>query len=258
MLTTAITDRLANIDGRFGAYYIDLKSDREYFFGNCDIFSGSGAIMIMTLVECFRAISTGELDPDRSFRLIHDDCKNEDEPSYGVLKYLHEGIELTVSDLYNLIATVSDNVAFNVLSDILGIEKINDTFHSLGYTGMCLNRKINDYEKMDEGVENYISIRETATIFHRIYKGQMISETVSSKLLSLLKQHQRTSMIPYIFKETVPIAHITGFDENVIIDGGIILTENPFILVMAAQDTDIRKAQTTMRDITQICYLNTK
>ena len=45
---------------------------------------------------------------------------------------------------------------------------------------------------------------------------------------------------------------------NIIIDGGIVLTENPFVLVMAAQDTDIRKAQTIMRDITQICYLNTK
>ena len=65
-------------------------------------------------------------------------------------------------------------------------------------------------------------------------------------------------MIPYIFKETVPIAHITGFDEDIIIDGGIVLTEKPFILVMAAQDTDIRKAQTIMRDITQICHLNTK
>ena len=258
MLTTAITDRLTNIDGRFGADYINLKSDQEFFFGNCNIFSGSGAIMLMALVECLRAVSTGELDEKKSFNLIHEDYKNEDEPSYGVLKYLHEGIELTVSDLYNLVATVSDNVAFNVLTDILGIDKINDTFHSLGYTDMCLNRKINDYEKMDEGIENYISIRETATVFHRIYKGQLISESVSNKLLSLLKQHQRTSMIPYIFKETVPIAHITGFDENVIIDGGIVLTENPFILVMAAQDTDIRKAQTIMRDITQICYLNTR
>ena len=97
-----------------------------------------------------------------------------------------------------------------------------------------------------------------AALFHRIYKGQLISEEVSENLLSLLKQHQRTSMIPYIFKETVPIAHITGFDEDIIIDGGIVLTEKPFILVMAAQDTDIRKAQTIMRDITQICHLNTK
>ena len=258
MINTAITDRLANIDGKFGVDYINLNTGQEFCFGNCQIFSGSGAIMLMTLIECFRACESGELDRDSRFRLTHKNYEDTDNPSYGVLKYLHEGIELTVSDLYNLIATVSDNVAFNILTDILGIEKINSTFRSLGYTEMKLNRKINDYESMSRGIQNFVSIREIASIFHRMYLGRLISENVSESLLSLLKQHQRTSMIPYVFKETVPVAHMTGFDEDIIIDGGIVLTENPFVLVMAAQDTDIRKAQTIMRDITQICYLNTK
>ncbi len=214
--------------------------------------------MLMTLIECFRACESGELNKENKFRLVHKDYEDTDDPSYGVLKYLHEGIELTVSDLYNLIATVSDNVAFNILTDILGIENINNTFRSLGYTEMRLNRKINDYDSMKKGIQNYISVKEIASIFNRIYSGRLISEHVSESLLTLLKQHQRTSMIPYVFKETVPIAHMTGFDEDVIIDGGIVLTEKPFVLVMAAQDTDIRKAQTIMRDITQICYLNTK
>ena len=100
--------------------------------------------MLMTLIECFRACESGELDRDSRFRLTHKDYEDTDDPSYGVLKYLHEGIELTVSDLYNLIATVSDNVAFNIRTDILGIEKINSTFRSLGYTEMKLNRKINE------------------------------------------------------------------------------------------------------------------
>lgn len=258
MITKAITDRLANVDGQFGVDYINLGTDQEFFFGNCQVFSGSGAVMLMAIVECFRAISAGELNENKGFRLCQKDYKDDAEPSYGVLKYLHDGIEVTVSDLYNLTATVSDNMAFNVLTDILGIEKINQTFRALGYTHMRINRKINDRKKMTEGVQNYVSVREMAALFHRIYKGQLISEEVSENLLSLLKQHQRTSMIPYIFKETVPIAHITGFDEDIIIDGGIVLTEKPFILVMAAQDTDIRKAQTIMRDITQICHLNTK
>ena len=96
-----------------------------------------------------------------------------------------------------------------------------------------------------------------AAIFYRIYRGQMISEEASRKMLSLLKQHQRTSMIPYIFKESVSVAHVTGFDEDIIIDGGIILTQHPFILAMAVTDMDIRKAETLMRDITQICSMPT-
>ena len=43
-----------------------------------------------------------------------------DDPSYGVLRFLHDGVKLTISDLYNLMSTVSDDLAANELVDILG------------------------------------------------------------------------------------------------------------------------------------------
>ena len=34
MLIEAVTDRLSNVDGRFGIDYIDLRNGKELFFGN--------------------------------------------------------------------------------------------------------------------------------------------------------------------------------------------------------------------------------
>ena len=245
MITQAIMDRLAGIDGKIGISYIDLEEEKELFFGNSRVFQGSGAIMLMALVECFKQMEEGKIKEDDLYRIHKDDCIQADDPSYGVLRFLHDGVKLTISDLYNLMSTVSDNMAFNKLVDILGKENIQKTFHELGY------------RDMKKGIQNYISVPEMAAIFYRIYRGQMISEEASRKMLSLLKQHQRTSMIPYIFKESVSVAHVTGFDEDIIIDGGIILTQHPFILAMAVTDMDIRKAETLMRDITQICSMST-
>ena len=255
MLIEAVTDRLSNVDGRFGIDYIDLRNGKELFFGNTHIFPGSGAIMIMPLVECFRAMDAGEISEKAVFPLKKASFPKETDESYGVLRYMHEGIRITLSDLYNLVATVSDNMAFNMMVDILGIDRINLTFKSMGYGDMKLNRKINDYALMKKGVQNYISVKDMAAIFLRMYKGQLISEQVSGRLISLLKQHQRTNAIPYVFEENTSISHITGYDEDIIIDGGIVFTEEPFILVMAAQDMDARKAQMVMRDITQICKI---
>ena len=257
MITQAIMDRLAGIDGKIGISYIDLEEEKELFFGNSRVFQGSGAIMLMALVECFKQMEEGKIKEDDLYRIHKDDCIQVDDPSYGVLRFLHDGVKLTISDLYNLMSTVSDNMAFNKLVDILGKENIQKTFHELGYRDMKLNRKIDEEAAMKKGIQNYISVPEMAAIFYRIYRGQMISEEASRKMLSLLKQHQRTSMIPYIFKESVSVAHVTGFDEDIIIDGGIILTQHPFILAMAVTDMDIRKAETLMRDITQICSMST-
>lgn len=253
MITKTIADRLAGLDGKIGISYIDLTQEKEMFFGNSRVFQGSGAIMLMALVECFKQIEEGKIRETDMYRIRKETCMKDDDPSYGVLRFLHDGVELSVADLCNLMSTVSDNMAFNKLVDILGRENIQKTFSALGYQDMKLNRKIDDEAAMQKGVQNYISIPEMASIFYKIYRGQLISEQTSSRMLSLMKQHQRTSMIPYIFKESVSIAHVTGFDEDIIIDGGIIFTEDPFILVMAISDMDIRKAENLMRDITQIC-----
>lgn len=258
MIIDSITDRLANLNGKIGINFINLETNQQLFCGNCDIFPASGSIMLMPLVECFRAMENQELTKEIKYRLSEKQLSENDNPSYGVLRYLHDGVELTLEDLYNIMVTISDNQAFNILVEILGIDNINQTFTSLGYKNMKLNRKINDEKLITRGIENYISVKEMATIFHHIYKGELISRSASFNMLNLLKQHQRTSMIPYIFKESIEIAHLTGFDQDVIVDAGIVLTDSPFVLTMAAADMDVRKAEIIMRDITQICYTETQ
>ena len=69
MITQAIMDRLAGIDGKIGISYIDLEEEKELFFGNSRVFQGSGAIMLMALVECFKQMEEGKIKEDDLYRL---------------------------------------------------------------------------------------------------------------------------------------------------------------------------------------------
>ena len=65
-------------------------------------------------------------------------------PSCGALTYMHDGIEVTIRDLCNLMIILSDNTATNVLIDRLGIDEINKTIKNLGLKleDMQLLRKV--------------------------------------------------------------------------------------------------------------------
>ncbi|MCI6011374.1 MAG: class A beta-lactamase-related serine hydrolase [Firmicutes bacterium] len=258
MIMTAMTDRLANVEGKIGVAYIDLSTGQRLFCGNTKVFPASGMVMLMALTECFRAMEEGRIRKDQTYRLDLNSVKIETRASFGVLNHLHDGIELTVEDLYTLMITVSDNLAFNILTDLLGMDRINETFRSLGYSNMRINRKIYDLEKMAMGVENTVSVEEIASIFERIYRGQLVSRSASRSMLELLELHQQHNILPHPFSETMRIAHQTGVDEDVLLDAGIVSAQNPFVLSLAASDMDMGMAETVLRDITQICYLETR
>ena len=75
-------------------------------------------------------------------------------------------------------------------------------------------------------------------------------------MLDILLHHQKTSILPYYFSESMEIAHQSGYDEREIMDMGIVYAEHPFILCMASSTDNIRNAESIMRDITLMCYQN--
>ena len=259
MILDNIKDRIGSFRGKIGVYYIDLLNGESCYAGNCDVFLASGSVKILTLVEAFKRIENEKISKDSKYILKKSDYIGNEEldaKTFGALEYIHEGTELTLEDLYSLSVSVSDNIAFNILFRLFGAEEINNTLDMLGFKKSRINRAILDYKLIDKGVENYISISEMATLFYRMYKGQIISNKASGEMLNVLKRHQHNNIIPYYFEEDLQIAHQTGIDDNLIMDMGIVYSERPFVLCMAAEDSNTRNAESIMRDITLLCYNN--
>src|SRR5947207_2209600 len=75
-------------------------------------------------------------------------------PGSGVLRELHEGIELTLRDLAHLMIVVSDNTATNLLINRIGTERVNSLLAGLGYETTRLGRRMYDFAARDRGLEN--------------------------------------------------------------------------------------------------------
>lgn len=261
MIVNKIYDRIGNLSGKIGVYYYDLTTSSGCFAGNCDIFPSSGIAKIPVLLEVFKQMDEGLLNEDDIHVIgeeFYSEILDKRDPSYGAIQFLHPNLKLTIKDLYSLMITVSDNMAFNKLLKIVGMENSNNSMRALGFQNIVINREFFDYSKIISEIDNYHSVKEMCEVFKRLFMGQMISKKASKEIIDLLTYHQRTNIIPYYFKENEIIAHQTGFDEGIIHDMGIVLTDHPFILCMSAAQVDTRKAESVMRDITLICYQNSE
>ncbi len=252
MILKQIRDRIVNLQGEIGIYYRDIRSGEFCIEGNSDKFIAAGISKLYVLIEVFRQLENGKIRKNDIYKLK----KNDKAPSLGAVMHLHEGTELTIEDLYKLMISISDNTAFNILVDILGIDNINKGLNEMGFYESKLNRKFFDYKAMREGIENYCSVQEMGEIFLRLYNRQLISNNSSNEIIEILELQQRSYIIPYYFGTNVKIAHQLGEDEGIIHDAGIVYSSNPFILCMSANNVDVKKAESSMRDVALICYKN--
>jgi beta-lactamase class A len=143
---------------------------------------------------------------------------------------MHEGMEVTPIDLCWLMITISDNMATNMLIDLLGIDNIQANNERLGLTGCKLSRKL--FEKRPEfrGLRNYISGDGIGKLLEMLYKGEVVSEEASKEMVNMMLHQQCTNKIPLLLPGEGRAAHKTGEDSGITHDTGILFAKKPFVV----------------------------
>ncbi len=252
-LRESILSRLALLPGKIGFYFKNLVTGEVLTFQEQQPMMAASVIKLFIMTEAYRQIRDGELSKDQLVTIHKEDCV----PSCGALTYMHEGLQVTVEDLYTLMIILSDNSATNFLIDILGEEKIHQTIRDLGYTATQLNRKMFDAEKSARGIQNYITAAEVGDLLERMYRGTLVSEEASADMIRILKDQRLNSKIPFII-HTIPdhadIAHKTGEDSGITHDAGILFTKEPFVIVFCGNETDVAPYERLMAEISLDLY----
>ena len=242
---TCITSELAALSGKIGCYYKNLVTGETCtWHGDTPVIAAS-VIKLYVMTEAFAQIEAGKLAMDQEITVHRKDCV----PSCGVLTYLHDDVKLQVIDLNTLMIIVSDNTATNVLIDLLGIDNINARIRALGFEKTILNRKLFDTEKAKLGLHNYITAEEVGALLEMMYRGTLVSEAASARMISIMKDQQLNHKIPYLIDpmpQAPQIAHKTGEDDNTTHDAAIIFSREPFILCICSNDTDVTKLEPAM------------
>ncbi|MFV0240116.1 MAG: serine hydrolase [Lacrimispora sphenoides] len=248
-----IIKKLERIPGKISFLYEDLKTGEGYAYHEQEPMMAASVIKLFVMAAAFEKSNKGIFQMDKLLPVKREDCV----PSCGALTYLHDGILVTGLDLVTLMIIFSDNTATNILIDILGIEKINDTIQGLGFRHTLLQRKMYDIERSNRGIQNYITAYETGRLLKMMYEGTLIDRRSSEAMISILKNQQLCSKIPFYLQalgESPDIAHKTGEDTGITHDVGIVYGKEPFLVCFCGNETDTPAFERVMAEVSLELY----
>lgn len=182
-LKKRIDGYLAPVAGSQGYVVRDLLARREIACHQYDRFNAASIIKLSYLYTALRQVQAGIHSLEGLFTLRAEDVVGGD----GVLKLMHEGLQLTLGDLLNLMIVVSDNTATNILFDILGKEAINRELAEIGIDDTLVARKL---MKVVPGLTNYTSPHDAALLMEHLYEGDRLDEAYRRLALDILLKQQ--------------------------------------------------------------------
>lgn len=220
-----ILRRVAEYPGHTTMFYQQLETGEQWEYCSKQPVTAASVIKLTVMAELFRQIDAGLVQ--REQKLI---VRDEDRvPICGVLTMMHAGMEVTPIDLCWLMITISDNMATNMLIDLLGVDNIQQNNRRLGLEGMELTRKL--FEKRPEfrGKRNTVSAFGSAKLLEMIWNRQLVSQEACEEMLEMLRAQQCTNKMPLLLAEG-ETAHKTGEDDGVTHDVGIVFAKHPFLV----------------------------
>ena len=241
-----LLQKIRGASGHVAFYYRPLDGGCAQMYNEMMPLVAASVIKIPIMVEAFRQFESGELNPLATYRI-----KAEDKmPSCGALNRMHDGLEVTLRDLVELMIVLSDNSATNILIDRLGIARVNATLEAEGLRVTRLRRKLFDKAGMEAGLSNHVCAREIGLLLERMYAGTLVSPQASTEMLEILRNQKLNGKMPFFLKPRgIACAHKTGEDDGITHDVGIVYARRPFVLCMLSEETDVPAFERLIQDV---------
>ena len=244
-----LDELLSEQEGNVSCVYLNLKSGETYGYQKDMVHPSASVIKIFLMAYIYQLIEDGTIKEEDRIAIKPEMLAE----SCGVLYYLKDVHELSVSDLMELMIIISDNTATNVLLGLAGMESpqlyISEV---LGYQSTLFQRKMMDFDAVRCGLQNYTTAEEIAVFLKNLYFGKVVSPKASRKMMQILREQQFSELIPYHLYEFLPeqsIAHKAGGLDHVVHDAGIVLAgDAPFVLCMFGSEVDVPSYSRVIQD----------
>lgn len=229
-----VISRLDRPDG------LHIEIDATHAFYPASMLKTPLALAAYTLVQ------DGEIDLDRSFEVLPPNMTANDKPSPLV-----PGYRSPLSELLDLMLTRSDNVATNMLYDIVGRERATGIVRDrYGLTGTAFYRKLSGslpliHDPQWDGVNrNTHPASDAAKLFTAIARDEV---PFAYALRQTLERQEWNNKLSGGLLPGDRFAHKTGDTDEVTHDGGILYTAQGASYVLAVytglESTDANNAK---------------
>ena len=154
-------------------------------------------IKVPVLVSLYQAVHQGLISLTDRIRYREDQrCLGS-----GVLIHLTPGVEMAVRDAAVLMIIISDNVATNMMIDLVGLEQVNETMRRLGLDKTMLFQRLGDTKAgLDARKMSVSTGREMARLLELIARHQAVSPEASEDMLRIMRRqdyrHELSRLLP--------------------------------------------------------------
>lgn len=240
---------------------VDGKMD--WFSHADDVFHAASTMKIPVMIELFHQAREGRLKLDdalpvkNEFHSLADGSIFTLDPADDSEADLYKAVgqTRTLSQLCELMITVSSNLATNLLVEKLGVENIRATVHALHADGMNVLRGVEDNKAYEKGMNNTTTARGLAILLEAIANGQAVDSDSSRQMVEVLTRQKFNEGIPAGLPPGTRVAHKTGELTKIHHDAAIVFAPRPFVLVVLVRGmTESKESAALMADITRRIY----
>ncbi len=261
MMHEQIMKIIEELAGTIGVYIEDFAGTRGFTYNEGAIFPSASIIKIPILVELFLRNFAKDFALDDVITISNDDIVG----GSGIIQHLSLR-EYTLRDLAKLMIIQSDNTATNVIVDLLGVERINETIQKLGLVDTYSSGKLmvipHPYPRVSSTTP-----QDMALLLRLLGEGKIHSWLLCNRVLEIMQAQMLNEMIPKYLPhgntedtvgkpDAMTVAHKTGGITGVVHDVGIIY--NPikdFIFVGMCKDLqDENAGMEAIAQIARIAY----
>lgn len=260
---TQIESRIAASHADVAVAFRTLDGKSEFFHHADDSFHAASTMKVPVMIELFHQVQEGKLqlidkiNIHNEFHSIVDGSVYKLDPADDseTALYAATGEARTISQLCDLMITVSSNLATNLLIEKLGVESIRATTASLGATGMNVLRGVEDNKAFDKGLNNTTTARALEILMTAIAEGKAVNKHFSDQMIQILERQKFNEGIPAGLPAGSRVAHKTGEITNIHHDAAIVYAPRPFVLVILVRGlAEITDSSTLMADLTRLLY----
>jgi beta-lactamase class A len=251
-MVTSLENLSYNYSGHVGIYIKDLNSAKVWEYNPDKLFPSASLIKLPIMVAVCEMIKRGELSLDTQIKLTRRDRIG----GSGSLKWAREGTSLSIMEIVYKMITESDNTATRMLLDYAGIEYFQRAFESMGLVYTNITPEGFSLTSGWVARENYTTAREMAGILERIYKGEMVDQTLSEFMLDVMNHNKSRSRLRKGLPLGWEIGHKTGLLRRSCHDVGIVFSPRGdyLIAVLTSDVPDYTSAKNFIARVAKLTY----
>ncbi len=236
--------------------YAFNKNKILFAYNEDKVQDGACTLKVFIMLEYFRQKNEGIIDGKELIEIT----ENNAATGAGTIKFLSYGMKVQVSELVELMVSISDHMAANLLIDFLGIDNINNTIKTYGFEKTLLLKKyiVPKNKRIGE-----LSAYEYARFFKMLDNNELINQQCCDEMKTILLSQKYKDFLaePIMnYEQYVDMASKSGkvdgrTTENItsscVNDGGICITEinNYYVAFLSEIHTQSEVSMAEMKEL---------